>query len=112
MLYRNRLLSAAFAFAAAGTLVACGQAPAGAEENNAIDLNKGSASEEVVNISEGSVLVRKNWKKADGSDIPDSELMDKSITVTLKRKTGTGQEAVVDPDFADQKHANNCWQKP
>ena len=80
-----------------------GQAPAGAEENNAIDLNKGSASEEVVNISEGSVLVRKNWKKADGSDIPDSELMDKSITVTLKRKTGTGQEAVVDPDFADQK---------
>ena len=80
-----------------------GQAPAGAEENNAIDLNKGSASEEVVNISEGSVLVRKNWKKADGSDIPDSELMDKSVTVTLKRKTGTGQEAVVDPDFADQK---------
>ena len=29
MLSRNRLLSAAFAFAAAGTLVACGQAPAG-----------------------------------------------------------------------------------
>ena len=80
-----------------------GEAPEGALENNAINLYEGNAHENVVNISDGSVMVIKKWKKADGSDIPDSELIDKSVTVTLKRKTGTGEEAVVDPDFAKQK---------
>ena len=84
------------------------EAPAGAAENNAINLGEQSPTETVVNASETAITVFKDWKNSDGSSISDSELQDQDLKaiITLKRKAVKDGEESEDTAFAENATLN------
>lgn len=86
------------------------QPPEGASANNAVNLYEGSVHQDIFNAPNTSIMVKKEWRGADGSDISNNdEVKNVEIHVTLKRKTSAG----VDESFAksDTLTYRNNWYK-
>ena len=88
--------------------------PQGATENGAVNLYSGSASQTVLNASDTSIMVKKEWFDGNGNELSESEKKNLSATVQLKRKVlSENAVPVEDSGFSEQAVLNykNDWYK-
>ena len=87
-------------------------APQGATENAAVNLYAGSANQTVLNASDTSIMVKKEWFDGNGNELSENEKKDLSATVTLKRRVQEQNgDPVEDSGFSKQATLNyqNNW---